>query len=154
MTIKRFVGIEYDLLKASGFINPETGEFEKLIANDKLLYAYVRDRLKYFVNDQKGEYYDTQEAIATALSMDVKSARKSLAKFMDCGIIKAEKKKFHNYMNWRYREIEDLVLWMSTGKGCKEIIQPQRGDPATPKQKPTPKPKYVEPDFDESDLPF
>ena len=58
MTIKPYVMIEYELLEARGFVNQFTGEFVTLIANDKLLYVYIKARLKYFVDERKGEYFD------------------------------------------------------------------------------------------------
>ena len=108
--------MDYDLSSASGFVSKETGEYIKLVPNDKFVYAYIRARIKFFVQEKKGEYYDTQEAIAEALNMDVKSARTCLNKFIAHGIITAEKKKFRNFSNWRYSEVKDLVLWKGSIK--------------------------------------
>lgn len=116
MTIKPYYAMDYDLSSASGFVSKETGEYIKLVPNDKFIYAYVRARIKFFVQEKKGEYYDTQEAIAEALNMDVKSARTCLNKFIAHGIITAEKKKFRNFSNWRYSEVKDLVLWKGSIK--------------------------------------
>lgn len=116
MTIKPYYAMDYDLSSASGFVSKETGEYIKLVPNDKFVYAYIRARIKFFVQEKKGEYYDTQEAIAEALNMDVKSARTCLNKFIAHGIITAEKKKFRNFSNWRYSEVKDLVLWKGSIK--------------------------------------
>ena len=116
MTIKPYYAMDYDLSSASGFVSKETGEYIKLVPNDKFVYAYIRARIKFFVQEKKGEYYDTQEAIAEALNMDVKSARTCLNKFITHGIITAEKKKFRNFSNWRYSEVKDLVLWKGSIK--------------------------------------
>ena len=116
MTIKPYYAMDYDLSSASGFVSKETGEYIKLVPNDKFVYAYIRARIKFFVQEKKGEYYDTQEAIAEALNMDVKSARTCLNKFIAHGIITAEKKKFRNFSNWRYSEVKGLVLWKGSIK--------------------------------------
>ena len=116
MTIKPYYAMDYDLSSASGFVSKETGEYIKLVPNDKFVYAYIRARIKFFVQEKNGEYYDTQEAIAEALNMDVKSARTCLNKFIAHGIITAEKKKFRNFSNWRYSEVKDLVLWKGSIK--------------------------------------
>ena len=116
MTIKPYYAMDYDLSSAAGFVSKETGEYIKLVPNDKFVYAYIRARIKFFVQEKKGEYYDTQEAIAEALNMDVKSARTCLNKFIAHGIITAEKKKFRNFSNWRYSEVKDLVLWKGSIK--------------------------------------
>ena len=116
MTIKPYYAMDYDLSRSSGFVSKKTGEYIKLVPNDKFVYAYIRARIKFFVQEKKGEYYDTQEAIAEALNMDVKSARTCLNKFIAHGIITAEKKKFRNFSNWRYSEVKDLVLWKGSIK--------------------------------------
>lgn len=161
MTIKPFIMIEYELLEAKGFVDyrkdkPEE-RFVNLIANDKILYSYIKARVKYFVDEKGGEYFDTQEAIAEALNMDVKSARKSLSKFIEAGILVCEKKKFKNFLNWRYSKVNDLVLWKKDAKGepvifngrtVKEPLQPKEKAVASNMQN-------TVPDWlDESDLPF
>jgi hypothetical protein len=153
MTIKPFVMIEYELLEARGFVNQFTGEFVTLIANDKLLYAYIKARLKYFVDERKGEYFDTQEAMADALSMDVKSARKSLQKFIEAGVLVCKKEVFRNYKNWRYSKVHDLVLWKKGKDGNPEILKTEVVK-EKPKVQPKPQIPQYEPNWDESDLPF
>ena len=48
--------MDYDLSSASGFVSKETGEYIKLVPNDKFVYAYIRARIKFFVQEKKGEY--------------------------------------------------------------------------------------------------
>lgn len=161
MTIKPFIMMEYELLEAKGFVDytkdkPEE-KFVNLIANDKILYAYIRARVKYFVEEKGGEYFDTQEAIADALNMDVKSARKSLSKFIKAGIIVCEKKKFRNFLNWRYSKVKDLVLWKKGEKGEPVIFAGRTvKEPLQTKEKVVvSKVQNTVPDWtDESDLPF
>ena len=153
--------IEYELLEARGFVDytkdkPEE-RFVSLIANDKLLYAYIRARVKYFVDEKGGEYFDTQEAIADALNMDVKSARKSLSKFIEAGILVCEKKKFRNFLNWRYSKVKDLVLWKKGEKGEPVLVEGRTvKTPLQPKQNYVPsKPQQHVPDWlDDIDEPF
>ena len=116
MTIKPYYAMDYDLSRASGFVSKKTGEYIKLVPNDKFVYAYIRARIKFFVHEKKGEYYDTQEAIADALNMDVKSARNCLNKFINHGVIYAKKEKFRNFSNWRYSEVQEMVLWKGSVK--------------------------------------
>jgi len=130
--------MDYDLSSASGFVSKETGEYIKLVPNDKFVYAYIRARIKFFVQEKKGEYYDTQEAIAEALNMDVKSARTCLNKFIAHGIITAEKKKFRNFSNWRYSEVKDLVLWKGSIKEPVMLEQITVNSSAKPSYTPPP----------------
>lgn len=123
--VKPFIMVDYDLLKARGFINPKTGVPEKLTPNDKLVYVYVRARIKYFVDEKKGEYYDTQEAIANALCMDIKSARKALDKFIEAGVLDACKKLHRNYYNYRYSKMAEITLWeYGESKDDIKVIKP------------------------------
>lgn len=138
MTIKPYYAMDYDLSSASGFVSKETGEYIKLVPNDKFVYAYIRARIKFFVQEKKGEYYDTQEAIAEALNMDVKSARTCLNKFIAHGIITAEKKKFRNFSNWRYSEVKDLVLWKGSIKEPVMLEQITVNSSAKPSYTPPP----------------
>ena len=161
MTIKPFIMMEYELLEAKGFVDyrkdkPEE-RFVNLIANDKILYSYIKARVKYFVDEKGGEYFDTQEAIAEALNMDVKSARKSLSKFIEAGILVCEKKKFKNFLNWRYSKVKDLVLWKKDAKGEPVVFDGRTTKtPLQPKEKPIKSQvQNTVPDWlDESDLPF
>ena len=161
MTIKPFIMMEYELLEAKGFVDytkdkPEE-RFVNLIANDKIVYAYIRARVKYFVDEKGGEYFDTQEAIADALNMDVKSARKSLSKFIEAGILVCEKKKFRNFLNWRYSKVKDLVLWKKGEKG-KPVLMEGRTVKTSLQSKEkhvTSKPQQPVPDWlDDIDEPF
>lgn len=124
MTIKPYIMVEYDLLKADGFVSRKTGKYVKLVANDKLLYSYVKARLRFFVEEKKGEYFDTQQSIADALSMNLSSAKTSLAKFRDNEVLFAKKEKFKNYENWRYRKLEELTLCHKKGEDGFELITP------------------------------
>ena len=143
--IKPYITVDYDLLKADGFVNKETGEFVKLIANDKLLYSYLKARIKYFVIERRGEYYDTQESIANACGMNVTSARKGLAKFRDNGILEAKLQPFKNYNNWRYSRLHNLELWIGT-TGKEKMVELTTN--VNVKEKP------YNFDFDEEGLPF
>lgn len=124
MTIKPYIMVEYDLLKADGFVSRKTGKYVKLVANDKLLYSYVKARLRFFVEEKKGEYFDTQQSIADALSMNLSSAKTSLAKFRENEILFAKKEKFKNYENWRYKSLEELTLCYQEGKDGFKLITP------------------------------
>lgn len=154
--VKPFITVEYDLLKAKGFINPKTGVPEKLTPNDKLVYVYVRARIKYFVDEKKGEYYDTQEAIANALCMDIKSARKALDKFIEAGVLDACKKLHRNYYNYRYSKMAEITLWeYGESKDDVKIIKPVYAEVKTtskPKQKVMQVQNYI--DDEEFDGPF
>lgn len=124
MTIKPYIMVEYDLLKADGFVSRKTGEFVKLVPNDKLLYSYMKARLRFFVEEKKGEYFDTQQSIADALAMNLSSAKTSLSKFRENGILFAKKEKFKNYENWRYKNLEELTLCYQKGKDDFTVITP------------------------------
>lgn len=156
--VKPFIMVEYDLLKAKGFISHKTSKPEKLTPNDKLVYVYVRARIKYFVEEKKGEYYDTQEAIANALCMDIKSARKALDKLIESGILVACKKLHRNYYNYRYYKMSEITLWeYGDSKDDIKIIKPTYAEVKnTVKSKPVQKaaPQVQSYLDDDLDLPF
>lgn len=151
MTIKPYYAMDYDLSSASGFVSKETGEYVRLVPNDKFVYAYVRARVKFFVEEKKGAYYDTQEAIAEALNMDVKSARNCLNKFIKHGIITAKKEKFRNFSNWRYSEVKEMVLWKGSVKEPVIIDQIPAKTPLKSTITPSPKLPYWQVDNDDSE---
>lgn len=150
MTIKPYYAMDYDLSSAAGFVSKETGEYVKLVPNDKFVYAYVRARVKFFVEEKKGAYYDTQEAIAEALNMDVKSARNCLNKFIKHGIITAKKDKFRNFSNWRYSEVKEMLLWKGSVKEPVIIDQILAKTPIKSTITPSPIQPYWEVDNDDS----
>lgn len=112
MTIKRFIKVEYDLLRSDGFVCKGSGEVVKLITLDKLAYSYLKARMHYFITERKGEYYDTQEAIATALAVDIKSAAKSLKKLSDFGVLHRHSFQHRSHVNYKYTGLEDLNLFV------------------------------------------
>ena len=150
MTIKPYYAMDYDLSSASGFVSKETGEYVKLVPNDKFVYAYVRARVKFFVDEKKGAYYDTQESIAEALNMDVKSARNCLNKFINHGIITAKKEKFRNFSNWRYSEVKEMLLWRGSVKEPVIMDQILAKTPLKSTITPEPRLPYWEVDNDDS----
>ena len=147
----RFVAVPYDLLKADGYVNKD-GDFIPLSLIEKMIYSYVYSRWKYFVKEKKGDYYDTQESIADGLNIDRRSVMRKLKQFMEEGIVKGEKVKFSNYMNWKYTNISELKLWKEVD-GKKEMIVPVKYEKKTVKP---PKQNIVIPMLgeDSCDLPF
>lgn len=72
---------------------------------DKLVYSFLLSRLRYFVWEEGGEYYETQEEIAKALGMDVQVVRRSILKWISLGILKATKKRHQGRQKWVYNNI-------------------------------------------------
>lgn len=135
---ERFFPVGYDLMCCEGMIDKD-GKEVKLSLYDKIIYSYLKARIKYFVNERKGDYFDTQERIAYNLSFSLGVVRKSIKKFFDVGVLKGYKAKWNNYENWRYVSIEDLKTYRKNdiNKEKSGVSQRDRLD-----------------NFDDIDLPF
>lgn len=109
-SVERFFPVGYDLMCCDGFVDKDGKEIA-LSLHDKIVYSYLKARIGYFVNERKGDYFDTQEKIAYSLSFAVNTVRKSIKKFFDAGVLQGYKAKWNNYENWRYVSIEDLKTY-------------------------------------------
>lgn len=72
---------------------------------DKLVYSFLLSRIRYFVWEQGGEYYETQEEMAKALGMDVQVVRRSVLKWINLGVVKATKSRHQGRQKWVYHNI-------------------------------------------------
>lgn len=112
----------------------------------------MKSRHSFFVVEKKGEYYDTQDEIAKALHIDRKTVQRRVKILMDNGIVVGKKVKSRNYLNWQYRQVKNLKLWILDEKGGPEVIVQEQ---VSRKSKVQPaKPKLAPVYEDDSDLPF
>lgn len=69
---------------------------------DKIVYAYMLSRIRYFCWQEGGEYYESQEDIATAVGISFQVVRRSILKWIDLGVIVASKVRYQGRYKWVY----------------------------------------------------
>lgn len=151
----RFLAISYDLLNAAGFIDSEGTQVE-LTLTDKIIYAHMKSRFDYFKIEKKSDYYDTQEAIAEALSIDRTTVVRRLKRLLKHGAVVGFKKKHKNFQNWNYTSIPKLTLYKTDGDKVVTYMEGKTINkimPKSPTIKPQPTPVY-NPYYDDEDTPF
>lgn len=122
MNLESYNQIPKDLQAASGFISKtEPEKVVELSPGAKLIYVYMLDRTKFFVEAQKGEHFETQQTIANACGLEVKSATRALGLFVYHGAIEASvthKKGMSRHQQWYYRKVNtDIELTQRVDKG-------------------------------------
>lgn len=106
---ERFLMVPYNLLSAAGYVNKD-GECVKMNLTDKIVYAHIRNRFKFFKGLGK-EYYDTQKAIAEVCNMDIKATGNILRKFIKDDLTTIYKKPYGNFVKNVYVSVPPLHLW-------------------------------------------
>ena len=117
MNVDIFYKTPKDLEKAVGYVSCSDGEFKLLRSTDKRIIVYLLDRLNFFVGKLKGEHFESQETIATALGMNYQAVAKCLRDLVEHGFVVGEKKKPSRggKERWFYYLINtDIVLWIGT----------------------------------------
>ena len=92
-----------------------------LSSTDILVYTYIHQKMKFFVEEKKGEYYESQETIADILGMNPQTVRRSLLKLEKEGILKVERKRYKGVRKNYYVFIKDLP-----GMGVSKEILPSK----------------------------
>jgi hypothetical protein len=105
----QFLKIPYKLLGAVGYVNKD-GECVKMTLTEKIIYAHLRNRFVFFRSLNK-EYYDTQQAIADACNMDIKSVGNILRKFIKSELTTVYKKRFNGFPKNVYTNVPELLLY-------------------------------------------
>lgn len=88
---ERFLKLPYILLQTTGFVSPVSRQEVKLTLTDKVLYSYIKNRFDFFTKDGK-LYFDTQQSIAEACSLDIKTVGNSIRKFTKEGLTDVQKR--------------------------------------------------------------
>lgn len=111
-----FYKVPKNLVRAKGYVSPRHGTFLKLSSTEKLVYVYMRDRLKFFVGKQGGQHFESQQTIADACGMEYKAVGKALRGFINNGVLLGKKGKEagSSHHRYYYAGIEDLTLWVGT----------------------------------------
>lgn len=112
----QFLKVPYKILRATGYISHKTGEPIKMNLSDKLIYCHIKNRFEFFTKLGK-EYFDTQQAIADAVHMDLKATGNILRRFIDNGLTKIYKKPYNNYLKNVYLSVDHLTLYTKNKKG-------------------------------------
>ena len=117
MNVDIFYKTPKDLEKAVGYVSCCDGEYKLLRSTDKRVVVYLLDRLNFFVERLKGEHFESQDTIATALGMNYQAVGKALRDLVEHGFVVGEKKKptKGGKERWFYYSINtDIVLWIGT----------------------------------------
>ena len=110
------------LLEADGYFSPKTGEPVVIRSSEKLIYIYMLDRLKFFVDVLGGQHFESQETIAKKCGLERKSVIRAMVSFVEHGVVQAEKGKPEKggRERWFYHSINpDLKFW------CGSIEKPE-----------------------------
>ncbi|MDR6913531.1 hypothetical protein J2X66_000378 [Pseudomonas sp. 3296] len=141
-----FIKFPKALMAATHYISLTTGEEVRFTPSNKILWLHIKDRY-YFFTSLGNEWFDNQEAIATATDSNVSTVKRFLAQLAEHGYLKTSKKKVGGctFSN-SYIVVQDLVL-PAAGK--------RRATPASPTVQLHPKPTlaYSAADSDDDDTP-
>ena len=114
MTEEIFCKLPRRLMQASGYISPKDGKAVKLSATEKIIYIHLADRVKFFVGKKGGTLFESQETIAEACGVEVKTVGRVLKGFRDNGVVWAKKGKEAGSAHHRYYYTKvdtNLTLW-------------------------------------------
>lgn len=111
----QFLKVPYKILRATGYIS-KSGENVKMNLSDKLIYCHIKNRFEFFTKLGK-EYFDTQQAIADAVHMDLKATGNILRKFIENDLTTIYKKPYNNYLKNVYLSVDNLTLYTKNKKG-------------------------------------
>lgn len=150
MTTERvFYKTDKALWKAKGFFSPSTGEAVSISTLDKAVYMYIENRITFFVDVKKGEYFETHDTIAESLGLEKKAVGKSTKKWRDAGVLKGKSKRSScGNLQWTYSGVErNLNFWNGAEDKpvpiVPEIYDPEKEVGVETKPQKAVKPKYV-----------
>ena len=74
---------------------------------------YIENRIAFFVDVKKGEYFETHDTIAESLGLEKKAVGKSTKKWRDAGVLKGKSKRSScGNLQWTYFGVErNLSFW-------------------------------------------
>lgn len=98
-------------MRATGYVNPKTGELIELTANDKNVYVVMKKRNTFF-----DKHFDKQEDIAKLCGVSVKQVGRIIRGFIDSGLMVANKGQAGQHKNWRYEKVLDILLYVDNDK--------------------------------------
>lgn len=154
MNVEDFYKMPKALAKADGYISKTTGEAVKITASGKIIYTFMLYRNKFFVEELKGDHFESQATIASSCGMEYKAVGRILREFRDHGLIAAKKVKPEKggQFRWFYEYVsKDVILYIGDQKDFKIIDSDKK---VVVNSKPNQEQKPIIPDWDESDLPF
>ena len=161
MTTERvFYKTDKALWKAKGFFSPRTGEAIPISTLDKAVYMYIENRITFFVDVKKGEYFETHDTIAESLGLEKKAVGKSTKKWRDAGVLKGiSKRSSCGNLQWTYSGVERNLNFWNGAEDKPAPIVPEMYDPdkeagLEPKHQSTHKYAYTPNPEDEEGSPF
>lgn len=87
-----FIKFPKSLLAATHWISLTTGEEIQFTPSNKLLWIHIKDRFDFF-SKLGNEWFDNQEAIASATGSNISTVKRFLADLTKHGYLKVSKKK-------------------------------------------------------------
>ena len=114
MTEEIFCKLPRSLMQANGYISPKDCKAVKLSATEKIIYVHLADRVKFFVSKKGRTLFESQETIAEACGVEVKTVGRVLKGFRDNGVVCAKKGKEAGSIHHRYYYTKvdtNLTLW-------------------------------------------
>lgn len=131
MTTERvFFKTDKALWKAKGFFSPRTGEAVSISILDKAVFMYIENRITFFVDVKKSEYFETHDTIAENLGLEKKAVGKSTKKWRDAGVFHGRSKRSASgNLQWTYSGVvHELNFWNGDVENPVPII-PETYDP-------------------------
>jgi hypothetical protein len=87
-----FIKFPKALMAAMHYISLTTGEEVQFTPSNKILWLHIKDRFDFFTS-LGNEWFDNQEAIATATGSNISTVKRFLADLTKHGYLKTSKKK-------------------------------------------------------------
>lgn len=137
MKEENFCKVPKSLMRAKGYYSKADGKPVPLNSTDKIVYIYMLDRLGFFVGQQKGQHFESQQTIATACGLEVKAVGRILRSFHGHGILEAKKQSPSDKGNWRwyYKSIvKDVDFWVGSVDKPEKLTKTFSDKPTLPSQ--------------------
>ncbi|YCH22943.1 helix-turn-helix domain-containing protein [Pseudomonas sp. D1-3] len=100
-----FLKLPHTILSATRFVSLATEERLPLSANDKIIFLYMKGRHDYFTG-QGNQYFDSQQAIASACGLSVATVKRTIKALRDHGYLTVKASMGSN----RYTFVADLKV--------------------------------------------
>jgi len=108
---EQFIQVDRQITRATHYTSLTTGEPVKFDQNAKAVYNLMYDRFQLFTS-RKGDYFDTQEYIATETAISLRTVNKIISDFTKHGVfvVYSTRNKATGYKKLIYKVINTLTL--------------------------------------------
>lgn len=104
-----------NIMSASGFVNPHTGETVNLGAERKIIWLQMLDRF-YLFKSLGNQWFDNQIDIASACNVGLSTVQRFINDLKSSGYIEVNQTRVGGHLSNSYTLLRDLVL-----------VQPEKG---------------------------